>query len=255
MAIAPVTLVESLRPWAGAGLAYLLLDGPLRLPEGTAETAAPSPRERFAPQAEPQRVAVAPPPSQPTRPAPAAAPRPKASVKADSPAARPVHTFAASAAVPADPQDWPAPWAAQWHKTKPAPLIWTYHELGLDITGQGEPSGRGMLFRKLIAELRLPKGSSAFWPCAMPHDGVLQANAPLFTAGLLRLAPHVLVVSGDAALADIGFAPHILAPFRQIIIEGKLIVGIPDTAALLRDPQQVTTTISFLQAVLQPLAL
>lgn len=265
--------MESLRPWAAAGIAYVLADEPVCLTGDTATAAAGSPAfsaqtpsfsEGSAPAHDTRPPFAAPRPAGqnavPAKPATSAAPATRAqnAAKTATPAA-PV-TFASRNSVPADIQDWPEPWRGQLLKTKPAPVIWTYHELGLDLAGLGGPSARGALFRKIIAELNLPKGSSAFWPCAMPDPAAaeqlaLKSAPTLFTAGLMRLSPLVLILSGKQALADAGLESAKLAPFTQTVIEGKLLVAVPDTADLLHDAAQVGTTVTFLQIVLQSLGL
>jgi len=95
------------------------------------------------------------------------------------------------------------PWSTFLAKAPAAPLmVWTYHELGSDLSGRADPS-RGALWRELIKLLELPRGSVAFWPFALPageEDVVLMEP---FLAGLARIAPKVLVVFGADASPSI----------------------------------------------------
>jgi hypothetical protein len=64
----------------------------------------------------------------------------------------------------------PAPWRALLEKTRPAPLVWTYEELGNDLLGNASAE-RSRCLRALLADLSLPRGSSAFWPLSLPLPG------------------------------------------------------------------------------------
>jgi hypothetical protein len=113
--------------------------------------------------------------------------------------------------------------------------------------------------KSLIAELRLPRGSSVFWPCALPgvpaeDTDALRADAALFAAGVARLSPRVLVVFGETALADMGLAGA-LGYFRQTMIEGKILVFLPDIDDLLQGAAQRSSAISLLRALFGSLSL
>jgi hypothetical protein len=83
--------------------------------------------------------------------------------------------------------------------------VWTYAELGADLRGQAD-AGRRKALQTLIADLRLPRGSHAFWPYSLPPD-----NAPepeLFLAGLRRFRPGIVLLAGARAAADLaGIGP------------------------------------------------
>jgi hypothetical protein len=55
-------------------------------------------------------------------------------------------------------------------------------ELGLDLAGQSDPRRAGVL-RNLIAHLRWPKGTTAFWPVAALTNGALEPDAAKFRKG------------------------------------------------------------------------
>lgn len=154
----------------------------------------------------------------------------------------------------AGPAVWPGPWADWFAKIAPAPVLWTYHELGADLTGTGRSPERSAFFKNLITELRLPKGGSVFWPSAMPAaegetEPRLAAAADVFSAGLRRLTPQIIVAFGESTLADIGLAGKIL-PLRQAMVEGKLLLCLPEIDLLLRDQGQRTSALPLLRAVL-----
>ncbi|MCC8194951.1 MAG: hypothetical protein LIP28_09935 [Deltaproteobacteria bacterium] len=173
------------------------------------------------------------------------------------PASR-VTGFARAEGAPPEPADWPSPWADWFARISPAPVLWSYHELGADLLGPVRSSDRSDFFKKLIGELQLPKGSSVFWPSAMPlaakDGGELAADAVIFSAGIRRLKPQVVVVFGERALEDIGLSGSI-RPFRQELIEGKLVLGLPEIAALLRNSGQRASAVSLLRAVLSSVRL
>jgi len=162
--------------------------------------------------------------------------------------------FASRSGVPVNPGEWPEPWSGWFAKTAPAPVLWTYHELGADLTGIGRSPERSQFFKNLIGELRLPKGSSVFWPGAMPvvevsGEAVLRADAALFAAGVSRLMPQIVIVFGENTLEDIGLAGKI-QPLRQAMVEGKLLLCLPDIDSLLQSQGQRASSVPLLRAVL-----
>ncbi|MDL2316259.1 hypothetical protein LJC59_04185 [Desulfovibrio sp. OttesenSCG-928-A18] len=56
---------------------------------------------------------------------------------------------------------------------RPAPIVWTYPELGADLTGTGSRE-RSDYLKRLIQALGLPKGSSSFWPLCLPQQPVVE---------------------------------------------------------------------------------
>ena len=87
-------------------------------------------------------------------------------------------------------------------------MVWTYWELGADMCGTPSAARKKWL-SKLIADLKLPKGTHAFWPVCLPEadaDGgsVLRANPDVFWAGIRKLGARMLVVIGTDAAKAIG---------------------------------------------------
>jgi len=135
-------------------------------------------------------------------------------------------------------------------KVTAAPILWTYHDLGADLSGVGRSPERSAFFRELIGELRLPKGSSVFWPCAAPvGESAPQADPVAFSAGLARLFPQLVVVFGERAMADMGLAGQ-CGYFHQIMVEGKLLVLLPEIEEMLRGDAQRSSAVSLLRAVI-----
>lgn len=250
LAVAPVSLSPSLRAWAQAGVTHVLFDAPVSLAAVSAAAAANVRRE---PPAVPARASAAPTAVSPApsvvKPAAPAGAAEKPAIAAPPPAL----AFAPRDTVPADSSLWPEPWSGWAAKIAPAPVLWTYHELGADLTGIGRSAERSAFFRDIIGELRLPKGSSVFWPCAMPVEDssqniVLQKNSPIFSCGVTYLSPQILVVFGERALDDMDLSGA-CAVFRQVMVEGKLLVLLPEIGDLLGGSAQRSSVVSLLRAV------
>jgi len=95
---------------------------------------------------------------------------------------------------------FPEPWNSFLAKTPQNPsVIWTYMELGLDLGGQSDPKRSGVL-KNLIAHLKWPKGTTAFWPVAALADGALQPDNRMFWKGWEQLKTPYIVCFGQEAL-------------------------------------------------------
>jgi hypothetical protein len=176
--------------------------------------------------------------------------------------------------------DWPDIWQTLLTRTEPAPLVWTYAELGEDLIGFGNKA-RSACLRRIIGALQLPKGSSSFWPVCLnspvedaafikklPFEGskdTLQEtdvdtpyfgeNVSFFQAGLHFLAPRIVIMLGSAALALSGVNIS-MVPFTQQIYKGALYVLLPDFAEILSKPSSQEDVISeFLRTALAKMAL
>ena len=256
MAVTSVSIGPGLRAWIDSGLTHVLLD------ETVAEFEAAAVSERnsnniavFSPSvAEPAESSV--PSSKPIKPMrtkPDVTPGPTvggiSTVQPKAVSVAAALAFASSKDIPRSPLDWPEPWAGWFAKTAPASVLWTYHELGADVTGIGHSRERSSFFKSLIGELGLPKGSSVFWPSAMPSaDASLQADASLFASGLRLLMPRVVVVFGDSALEDMDLSGKI-KQFGQVMVEGKLLVLLPGIEELLHGEAQRSSAVSLLRAL------
>ena len=108
--------------------------------------------------------------------------------------------------------------------------VWTYAELGTDLRGQADDARRKIL-GALLAELRLPKGSHAFWPYCLPPD-----NAPdeaMFLAGLTRFRPGLVLLAGDRAVADLaGFGSLPSVCFQLASCRGFRFLLLPGLAEM-----------------------
>lgn len=257
MAINPLTLAEMLRPWRAAGISELLAEPP------AGETASASSRneERSSASGFDSESEQLPPPGEKELEPSQKATRPvKAPVRADAQARKD--------SAPLDTRDYPEAWRPLLERTSPAPILWTYAELGEDLAGRGDKE-RSACLRRLIGSLRLPKGSSAFWPARLPSpDARENASSSLgddtsglgeagnfFRAGLRHLAPRVVIMLGASAVELSGLKLAINVPFTQQIHGGILYVLLPDFSAILAKPPLEEQAGVFLRAALSGLLL
>ena len=162
-----------------------------------------------------------------------------------------------------DTSNWPEEWRTLMARTAPAPIVWTYAELGEDLSGQ-KNAERGDCLRQIIGALRLPKGSSSFWPVclASAEDGRETARAEMsphtpalaacryFQAGLRLLAPKVVILLGTQTLSLSGLKLHVSIPFTQQIHRGVLHMLLPGFDELLAKPSLKEQSCVFLRTAL-----
>ena len=250
MAVNPLSLLASLRPWRSAGITHLLaghdsssLSAGAQAPDIASDI---SPDDPGAPDAPcPDNLSSGATAGGP----PLAGPR-EAFAVSEAPRKEPLVAFPAGRAdrstntlangIPsceASAEPWPDPWPQLLQKTRPAPLLWTYAELATDLLAPDTAStARSAVLRVLIRELGLPKGSSAFWPLFASGDATKEpagATVPFccscyFLAGLVRLTPKVVVVFGARAAGDAPAA----APYTQGIVGGRAFVYLPSLSDL-----------------------
>ena len=257
MAINPLTLAEMLRPWRAAGISELLAESRI----GETSTATPqSEGNPSAPEfdAEPEQV--------PARAGKGLGVFQKAMRPVKAPARADAQAQKDSS--PPVSRSCPGAWRSLLERTNPAPILWTYAELGEDLAGRGDKE-RSACLRRLIGSLQLPKGSSAFWPaCFFSPDGGEKAPASLdeeesapgvagsfFQAGLRHLAPRVVIMLGDSIVKLSGLELSINVPFTQQIHGGILYVLLPGFNAILAKPPLEERAGVFLRAALSGLFL
>ncbi|MDR0828173.1 MAG: hypothetical protein LBN33_09935, partial [Desulfovibrio sp.] len=177
MAADSLSLAESLRPWRTAGVISFLSpvqeDALFLQPEGAETATSPHPRS-FTSDAAISSLAAGEdsPPLNSERqndldPQAVFTPALGTVQKVETPATLPPPLPMASLSEAELISAWHESWKKIYSRTPKAPLIWTYVELGLDLSGQGDPR-RSQFLKELIARLDLPRGSSAFWPLCLP---------------------------------------------------------------------------------------
>lgn len=106
------------------------------------------------------------------------------------------------------------PWAGFMAKVPPAPLsIWTYSELGFDLTGHSEPA-RGNLWRSLIQLVGLPRGSVGFFPYSLPDSQGTSLHLECFFQAITSIVPLTIIIfddnPGNELLQSLQHTPNIL---------------------------------------------
>ena len=282
MAVNPLSLAESLRPWRTAGITHFLRDV-LGEADGAAvyaerpESAASDMRlaDAWMPGSGAQRdtagrgSGTARGPSE--RPAPVSGESGAAAAGGESrglldsghdsgrnyrPEAQspPPGKARRSPAGPVDPGVWPESWQELLARTRSAPILWSYPELGLDLSGQGSGE-RSACLREIIGKLQLPKGTSTFWPMPAPgagesgvYEGIAQIS--LFAEGVRLLEPSVVVLLGVRSVELSGLDLALRTPFTQEILRGMLFVLLPDFSALLGNGSLPDKSCVFLRTAL-----
>ena len=225
MAVRSVNLSQTLRPWHAAGLTHILLDRPLgdiAVFTRSEQPVSAAPAVFHNAQRDPTRVHNA-------------AALPKISV------------------VPL--AQWPVNWRRIFEKSRSAPIVWVYSELGLDMCCT--PSAkRRQLLQQLISKLHFPRGSITFWPTALP-DPVdtlsLVPNPVLFFSGLEMLAPRMVVLFGQSTLDDAHIDATLLPPFQQQVFSGRLFLHAPELCKLFSSEDAVSLLLALLRATAQKL--
>lgn len=146
--------------------------------------------------------------------------------------------------------------------TPKAPVIWTYPELGDDLSGNGDKA-RSTCLRELIGAAGLPKGSSAFWPLILQEGNEADAGTAIpearkadslyFQQGLRLLSPRALIMFGARSISLSGLELSIHSPFTQVIRQGILYMILPEFKALLTDREAFSRTSTYLRASLTPI--
>jgi len=152
------------------------------------------------------------------------------------------------------PSKWPAAWQERLSKTRVAPVVWTYWELGLDVCGAADPKRRELL-RELLTDLAHPPGTHSFWPVALPGEGGLEANAPVFWEGVRLLRSRAVVVMGSQDLLRALALPDRLVamrPFQQLRYKGRLLIVLPPPATLIQEARRIQGLREFLRRALAP---
>lgn len=151
------------------------------------------------------------------------------------------------------PQDrWPAYWQALLKKTPPRPaLVWTYPSLSRDLGGAADAAHRDYL-RRLLGDMRMPKGSHAFWPLnSYPYaegESEQTVDAAMFLGGIAALNPDtVILMCGDVPQ---GLGLDELRLLMPVIVHGRRFVVTPHVDELIQDPQRHAQLMTFLKAVI-----
>ncbi|MCL1889637.1 MAG: hypothetical protein FWF99_03945 [Desulfovibrionaceae bacterium] len=148
----------------------------------------------------------------------------------------------------------PDPWRRIFSRLRPAPLIWSYAELGQDLLENGDPR-RSQLLKRLLGGLDLPRGSSAFLPLALSGIDPEERERAIFARLLRLLNGRMLILLGQEALALSPYAESRLQPYQAQIIDGRFLILLPDMRALQEDPARITAATAYLRSSLAKIKL
>ncbi len=284
MALNPLILAETLRPWRGAGLLYILddnqnsqlspdeeLDEELRYEEQAIEPVNLLLPEHAVEQSlhktanlnlNQQVNHISP---NMVEPAPSKANNKDGVWQKTS--AKSVSVVKADPIKQDEPRvlamaEWPEIWVSAYKNTLnklPIPsvkpqVLWSYADLVYDLHKLGDPS-RGELLRNLIKHLEMPRGSSVFWPTAVLDDKQAKCtNSQIFYSGLCALNPKAIFILGTSALQDISLPLHFKASYSQQIFQGRMYILLPEWQDL-QQLSQFRTACAFLRTIIQQLTL
>jgi len=144
---------------------------------------------------------------------------------------------------------WPVDWRERLAKTRSAPVLWTYWELGRDLCGAPDPQRRELL-QDLLQELGHPPGTHSFWPVALPgRDGELEANAPVFWEGVRLLHSRAIMIMGPHVLPSLALPDNLLAlrPFQQRRHQGSSLIVLPAPDMLIRAKRRMQALREFVR--------
>ncbi|MFT4300313.1 MAG: hypothetical protein QM579_01020 [Desulfovibrio sp.] len=165
---------------------------------------------------------------------------------------------------PLPPHVWPAPWRQQLEKTRPGLILWTYWNLGLDLSdpqAEGRLERRGFL-QKLLQDLAHPAGTHTFWPAGLPaapedrtpdQEDALMPHADAFWSGASGLGARGVVVMGSAAVKALGLPPG-LRPLQQTRYKGHMVWVLWDVDYMQREDQRYASMLAFLRQALRQVA-
>jgi len=156
---------------------------------------------------------------------------------------------------------WPAVWQEQVKRAKIAPVVWTYWELGLDLSGAPDITRRELFQTLLVQTLAHPAGTHSFWPVALPEqdgqgEAQMKPNARVFWEGVKLLGGRAVVIMGAQALDALALPERLRAmqPFQQDRHQGRLLIVLPAPATLIQEAWRMPALGEFLRRTLAPFA-
>lgn len=147
-------------------------------------------------------------------------------------------------------EKWPHDWKILLKNTPKTPrILWTYEELGCDLTGNANPAHRKLL-QQLIEDMQLPKGSHAFWPlCLFPDKATAFENAQMFISGIYNIAPEWIIFMTRSIPKALGLPS--LCLFVPEIFWGRFVLFTQHIDELLQDELRYSQVLGFLKKHVQ----
>ena len=184
---------ESMRPWVGAGLRYLLQ--------------------------ETHDVPVDQAPDSETSPVPLQ--REKQSIRTSND----VRVNQVSFSPP-----WDSYFASACAKALNPKILLTYAELGIDMSGKADPKRRTVL-ASILGHLNFPKGSTVFWPAASYVEQQLVFDSEMFWKGWSNWQTPYIACFGQQALD--AFVSPPLPSGSTLFLDQVTIIKLPSFAELI----------------------
>lgn len=140
----------------------------------------------------------------------------------------------------------PEAWLALSAKIRPAPVVWTYLELGEDLLVKGNPE-RSKALKELIGSLGLKGGTSSFLPVVLPGREQDGSDAWCFEQVFSKINGRILVSLGTEALALGPYSNLGLRPFQEKIVQGRIILCLPAFEEIISNAGRFEATKVFLR--------
>ena len=147
---------------------------------------------------------------------------------------------------------WPEYWRSRLASTPPHPVVvWTYPALSRDLGGQADVK-HSDFFRRLLKDMKMQRGTSAFWPLnPFPYGPNCDENtvdASMFMSGIDVLNPDMVVLMCGSAPRELGLGD--LMPLMNVMIRGRYFVVTPQVDSLLDSPPRYNSLVTFLKGFL-----
>jgi hypothetical protein len=153
--------------------------------------------------------------------------------------------------------------------------LWTYAELGADLLLPGRGADeRSACLKDIIARLRLPRGTSCFWPFLLPEDDAPPGSgslehaplderpsearpglSPCFQEGVALLRPRIIIIFGDDAQAADELGLSLRSFYTQEVRGGVMFLLLPGFSYILAEQRRRDRVVTFLRGALSDIAL
>ncbi len=131
---------------------------------------------------------------------------------------------------------WEEPWTTYLQRLpQPCATIWTYWELGADLSFEPH-QGRRAIFARLIRKLAWPKGSVGFFPVNEARNNKLLAQGSMFWAGVNKAQAKYVFSFGRRSLMSI--CPDRTFRYGSVTLGDVRLFILPETEDLVREDRE-----------------
>lgn len=130
-------------------------------------------------------------------------------------------------------------------------MLWSYPELGSDMLFKEGPGckARSGCFKAMFERLSLFRGTSVFWPMAMPDEsGAVTPNPDIFLSGLKILNPKAVLLCGPESVRASGLGLEFSHTYEERLSAGRLFILFPSTEQLIENRQVFEGACGYLQS-------